>query len=125
MCSVAPVVADSATPWTVAPQAPLSMGFFMQEYWSGLPYSLPGIFPTQGSSLCLLFLFHWQVIQNKGHGLSLLTGHAECERAVGNCLSQHIYTGKECGEESRCLHLKLLEATNVYEKGHDDCSQPN
>ena len=27
-----------ATPWTVAYQAPLSMGFFRQEYWSGLPF---------------------------------------------------------------------------------------
>ena len=31
-----------ATPWTVAHQAPLSMGFSRQEYWSGLPYLPPG-----------------------------------------------------------------------------------
>ena len=30
-----------ATPWTVAHQAPLSMGFSRQEYWSGLPFSSP------------------------------------------------------------------------------------
>ena len=30
-----------ATPWTVAYQAPLSMGFSRQEYWSGLPYLPP------------------------------------------------------------------------------------
>ena len=30
-----------ATPWTVARQAPLSMGFSRQEYWSGLPFSSP------------------------------------------------------------------------------------
>ena len=30
-----------ATPWTVAPQAPLSMGFSRQEYWSGLPFPSP------------------------------------------------------------------------------------
>ena len=30
-----------ATPWTVAYQAPLSMGFSRQEYWSGLPVSSP------------------------------------------------------------------------------------
>ena len=30
-------VSDSVTPWTVARQAPLSVGFFRQEYWSGLP----------------------------------------------------------------------------------------
>ena len=37
-----------ATPWTVAYQASLSMGFSSQEYWSGLPFLLQGIFPTQG-----------------------------------------------------------------------------
>ena len=31
-----------AIPWTVACQAPLSMGFFRQEYWSGLPFPSPG-----------------------------------------------------------------------------------
>ena len=30
------------TPWTVAHQAPLSMGFSRQEYWSGLPFPSPG-----------------------------------------------------------------------------------
>ena len=32
----------SVTPWTVAPQAPLSMGLSRQEYWSGLPCPPPG-----------------------------------------------------------------------------------
>ena len=42
-------------PWTVARQAPVSMGFFRQEYYSGLPFPSPGeIFPTQGSNLGLL-----------------------------------------------------------------------
>ena len=35
-----------ATPWTVAHQAPLSLGFSRQEYWSGLPFPPMGIFPT-------------------------------------------------------------------------------
>ena len=34
-----------ATPWTVACQAPLSMGFPRQEYWSGLPFLSPGESP--------------------------------------------------------------------------------
>ena len=37
-----------ATPWTVACQPPLSMGFFWQEYWSGLPFPSPGDFPDSG-----------------------------------------------------------------------------
>ena len=36
------------TPWTVARQAPLSMRFPMQEYWSGLPFSSPGDLPDPG-----------------------------------------------------------------------------
>ena len=36
------------TPWTVACQAPLSMGFSNQEYWSDLPFLLPRNFPNPG-----------------------------------------------------------------------------
>ena len=35
------VMSDSVTPWTIAPQTPLSMGFSRQEYWSGLLFSSP------------------------------------------------------------------------------------
>ena len=41
-CLVASVVSDSVTLWTVGCQAPLSMGFSRQEYWSGLPFIPPG-----------------------------------------------------------------------------------
>ena len=47
------------TLWTVARQAPLSMGFSRQEYWSGLPFSSPGDLPNPGikpSSLMSLAL---------------------------------------------------------------------
>ena len=43
-----PVVSDSEIPWTVALQAPLSMDFSRQEYWSGLPYPTPGDLPHRG-----------------------------------------------------------------------------
>ena len=32
------------TPWTVAHQAPLSMGFPRKEYWNGLPFLSPGVY---------------------------------------------------------------------------------
>ena len=42
-CSVASVMSDPfATLWTIALQAPLSMGFSRQEYWGGLPCPPPG-----------------------------------------------------------------------------------
>ena len=40
-----------ATPWTVARQAPLSLGFPRQEYWSGLPLPSPGDLPHPGIEL--------------------------------------------------------------------------
>ena len=45
-CSVA---SDTfATPWTIACQAPLPVGFPRQEYWNGLPLSSPGNIPAPG-----------------------------------------------------------------------------
>ena len=52
------VMFDSATPWTAALQAPLSVGFSRQEYWSGLPFSAPRDLPDSGINTNLL---HWQV----------------------------------------------------------------
>ena len=49
---------STATTWTVACQAPLSLGFPRQEYWSGLSFLPQSIFLTKGSYLHLL---HWQV----------------------------------------------------------------
>ena len=48
-----------ATLWTVACQAPLSMGFSKQEYWSRLLCPPQGITPIQGLNLCCLHLQHW------------------------------------------------------------------
>ena len=59
MLSCFSCVQPFVTLWTVAHQAPLSMGFSRQEYWGGC-HALPqGIFPTQGSILCLLSLLLW------------------------------------------------------------------
>ena len=48
-----------ATPWTVAYQAPPSMGFSRQEYWSGLPLPSPGDLPDPGIEPGSLA---WQVV---------------------------------------------------------------
>ena len=39
------------TPWTITYQAPLTMGFSRQEYWSELPFSSPGDLPDPGIEL--------------------------------------------------------------------------
>ena len=48
LCSVSSVMSNSVTPWTVARQAPLSMGFSQQEYWNWLPCPPPGSLPNPG-----------------------------------------------------------------------------
>ena len=57
-----------ATPWTAAEQAPLSMEFSRQEYWSGLPFPTRGDLPDPGMELTStspalqvdsLLLSHW------------------------------------------------------------------
>ena len=55
------------TPWTMACQAPLSMGFSRQEYWSGLPCPAPGDLPNPGIRPIVSYtscngrqvLYHW------------------------------------------------------------------
>ena len=42
------IIQLSETPWTVACQAPLSIGFSRQEYWSGLPSHSPEDLPDPG-----------------------------------------------------------------------------
>ena len=48
VCVHAQSCASLATPWTAARQAPLSMGFSRQDYWSGLPFPPPGGLPNPG-----------------------------------------------------------------------------
>ena len=57
------------TPWTVACQAPLSMEFSRQEYWSGLPCPPPGDLPNPGIEPTSLELSLLQV-----HSLPLISG---------------------------------------------------
>ena len=48
------------TLWTVARQAPLSMGFSRQEYWSGLPFHSPGV----QSHISYVSCMGWQVLNH-------------------------------------------------------------
>ena len=52
---VAKLCPTLGTPWTVAQQAPLSMGFSRQEYWSGLSFYSPGVMlvaPSKSQRSC-------------------------------------------------------------------------
>ena len=66
MLCVSSVMSDSfVTTWTIDCQAPLSMEFSRQEYWSGLPFptlKILGIFSTQGSNPHLLHSLPWWIL---------------------------------------------------------------
>ena len=52
------------TPWTITCQAPLSMGFSRQEYWSRVPFPTLGDLPDQGLNLCpalQVVLYLWAI----------------------------------------------------------------
>ena len=61
-----------ATLWTVAHQAPLSMGFSNQYTRVDCHALLQGIFPTQGSNPCLLHLLHCQAGSYHNHHLTVM-----------------------------------------------------
>ena len=66
------VVSDSVILWTIAGQAPLSIGFSRQEYLSRLPVHSPGDLPDPGS---IQHLLYWQVdsLPSEPPGKSLLS----------------------------------------------------
>ena len=78
-CLVAKLCPTIATPWTVAHQAPLSMDFPGKNTGVGCHFLLQGIFSTQGLSLCLLRLLHWQAD-------SLSLGHLGSPSMLSTCV---------------------------------------
>ena len=108
-CSV--MSGSFVTPWIVACQAPKSMGFSRQEYWSGLPFPSPGNFPNAvtepesktlaGNRLPLspLFneaLYHW-LSGEESMGLIPVSGRSPGEGNGGSlqysCLENPMHRG--------------------------------
>ena len=83
------------TPWAVAHQAPLSMGFSRQEYWSELPFPRPGDLPDLGTEPVSL------TSPLQANSLPPATGEASCQfktpggqaREVGLVLSALLVFG--------------------------------
>ena len=125
----------SATPWAVARQAPLSMKFSRQEYWSGLPFPSPGDLPNPGIDLALLHFFTIWATREVPEGpnflkwSSAIPPHTEenpllhrlkCSHCKDSCpLDQHfwgaggsyfeVWTGKDCkfGGFGMMKHLQV------------------
>ena len=99
------VVSDSfTTPWTVALQAPLSMEFSRQEYWSGQPFLSPGDLPNLGMeprfpSLILYCLSHQGSHIDMSVSLHQSTSTRKAEIFV--CFIHALALSSECLEHGR------------------------
>ena len=78
------------TLWTVARQAPLSMGFSRQEYWSGLPCPPPGALPDPGITPCTVtpFTTGASLEAHSFNTLQIFLEHLLCAR----CYTGHYWT---------------------------------
>ena len=98
-----------ATPWTVACQAPLSMGFSRQEYWSWLPFPLPGDLPDPGVKP----MSFSPPALGGGFFITSTTGEAPiCEYTLTNCPSENCINLCEC--MLSCFSHVWLKTTNVW-----------
>ena len=108
-----------ATPWTVAYQAP-SMGFSREEYWSGLPFPSPGVFPTQGSNLglphcrqtiyCLSHQGSWELhlISQHPRAFPSVVGGSNCQKETPPTTNAVFM---EIAEDKAILAWTLMGAT--------------
>ena len=83
-----------ATTWTVAYQAPLSLGLSRQEYWRGLPFPSPEDLPDQGLNLGLLhcrqFLYPLSYREDPLHSISIILQYKIKTKLKRNKLSSKL-----------------------------------
>ena len=98
------------TPWTVAYQAPPSVEFSRQEYWSGLPFPSPGDLPDHYCLVAILTLlsteeFLFLIIHHQlGSVACVLTGRVFSRKSLSNLWTE----GKDAGEggwRSPCVSM--------------------
>ena len=105
------VKSDSARPWTISHQAPLSMGFSRQEYWSGLPFPCPGYLPDPG----ITKLLHLKKQSNYNSKTCLqLSQPLYCDISLTLCV---------LGSEIRRLFSKCLYCVKDKNKNEEHCSK--
>ena len=108
------------TPWTVALQVPLSMGFPSKNTRMGCYFLLQGIFPTQGSNPCLLRLVYWQA-----DSYCRATGEAPTSHLMTQQFYSHLYTlGKHLYTRSKKSIKTFLTIHSKYERGGKEPKSP-
>ena len=113
-----------ATSWIIAHQAPLSVEFSRQAYWSGLPFPSPGIFPTQGLNLGLLHCR--QIIYHLSHRESLLNSNINLE--MSDTSNADSFTSRlhiDCKRAKLCTHIHFTTLFIDYQIISDLVSYTN
>ena len=126
------VVSNSfATSWTVAHQAPLSMVFSRQEYWSGLPFPFPGVLPnprTENTSPALASRFFTSQPWEKPYAYKKCT--LKVIQILPNQSSSVAQSGTTlCDPRNRStpgfpVHHQLPESTQTHGHWVGDAIQP-
>ena len=91
------------TPWTVAYQTPLSMGFSRQEYCSGLPFPYPGDLPNPG-------------IELGSPALQVYSGSSEPPSDPGKCVIRDAYSLNPLWVCERSGDGELGQGLGIWEK---------
>ena len=92
-----------ATSWTVACQAPLSMGFSRQEYWSGLPFPPPRDLPNPGTKPASPTFYHWATWEAQNN----IFKDSQMKQYVWNMLC-FTSKGRKCGDGCTKISWELI-----------------
>ena len=111
-------------PWTEAHQVPLSMEFFRQEYWGGLPFPTPGTFPTQGWNPHLLCLLHWQADSLPLSHLGSSGVYMRQFSSVAQSCST-LCDSMDCSTPDFPVYRQILEITQTHFYHVGDAIQPS
>ena len=107
-----------ATPWTVACQAPLSMGFSWQDYWSGLPFPSPEqktLFALKSSFQRLSQETQWGVGKGARDGKNANSGSVV--KSITTAGNQSLILPAELGDSmghSLCLSPQTAKEVNHH-----------
>ena len=116
-------MSNSEIPWTLAYQAPPTMGFFRQEYWSGLPFPYPGDLPNPGIQPD--FLHCRQILYRLCHQgrplCHIISLHICCRSLTQSCLT--LCSPMDCSTPGLPVHHQLPELAQTHVHRVSDASQ--